>query len=572
MRGDRAMKLVVIGGVAGGASAAARVRRLDESAEIIIFERGTDVSYSNCSLPYYLGGVVAKQSSLIMMTPQGFKKRHNIDVFVNNEVIAINRDKKTLTVRNIQTGETFDESYDKLVLSPGAKPIMPKSIEGIDRPNVFSVRNVDDVVRIKNYLDNSGVDNVVIVGGGFIGVETAENLKLAGKNVSIVEGMDQVLSPFDYDMVQYIHKEIYDNGIHLYLGSTVTKIGEGNLTAVKDGKEFTIAADAVIMTIGVCPENKLAIDAGLETGETGGIKVDKTFKTNDPNIYAVGDVIETFNMQTGLPGRLPLAGPAQKQARIAADNICGIHSEYRGFIGSSCIHVFGLTAASTGLNEKAAEKAGIKYDSVNVFPPDKVGIMPGSKYMSFKLLFEVPTGKLLGAQAIGPGDAVKRADAVAALIGMGGTIEDLANFEHCYQPMYSTAKDIVHMAALVAENILSGRAKQVHLSEVRGLVESGAYILDVREVNEYDKSHIIGAHNIPLTVLREHLDEIPKDIPVYLHCRTSQRSYYAYCTLRDLGYTNICNISGSFLGLSLYEFFNDKIDHRKPIVTDYNFI
>lgn len=565
------MKLVVVGGVAGGASAAARVRRLDEKAEIKVFERGRDVSYSNCSLPYYLGGLVESSDDLVMMTPESFKAKHNIDVQVNHEVTAIDRGAKQVTVRNTVTGQIFTESYDKLVLSPGASPIMPKSIQGIDRDNVFSVRNVDDVIRIKALLDRSGVNDVVVVGGGFIGIEVAENLKKIGKNVAIVEGLGQIMAPFDYDMVQFLEKELYDNGIALHLNSTLTAIKDGRITAVKDDKAFTLPADAVIMAIGVAPETGLARDAGLEIGQTRGIKVNEYFQTNDPDIYAVGDAIESFNAQTGLPGRLALAGPAQKQARIAANHMYGIDTPYKGYYGSSCIRIFSLNAASTGLNEKTATAAGIKFDSVFVCPNDKVGIMPEANYMAFKLLFEVPTGKLLGAQAIGKGDATKRVDSIAALISMGGDLDDLANFEHCYAPLFSTAKDVIHMAGLVAGNVLSGKLKQVHVSEVRSLVESGAYILDVREADEYAQSHIKGAHNIPATELRQHLDEIPRDVPVYLHCRTSQRSYYAYCALTGNGFDNLVNISGSFLGLCLYEYFNDKTTGRAPIVTDYNF-
>ena len=565
------MKLVVVGGVAGGASVAARVRRLDEKADIVVFERGNAVSYSNCSLPYYLGGLVEDSDDLIMMTPESFRARHNIDVRVNSEVTAIDRASRTVTVRSTLSGETYTESYDKLVLAPGASPIMPRSIRGIDRDNVFSVRNVNDVVRIKACLDRDGVRDVAVIGGGFIGIEVAENLKKTGKNVTVVEGLGQIMAPFDYDMVQFLQKELYDNGVRLCLNSTLTAVEDGHIIAVHEGQEFTVPADAVIMSIGVAPETALARDADLEIGATRGIKVNDRMQTNDPDIYAVGDAAETFNAQTGLPGRLALAGPAQKQARVAADNICGLDSVYPGFIGSSCVRIFGLNAASTGLNERTAAAAGPNFDYVNVYPSDKVSIMPDANYMAFKLLFSVPDGKLLGAQAIGRGDATKRVDAVAALIGMGGTVADLAEFEHCYAPLFSTAKDVVTMAALVAGNVLNGRMQQVHVDQIRGLVESGAYILDVREAEEYELSHIKGAHNIPLSVLREHLDEIPRDRPVYLHCRTSQRSYYAYCTLRGSGFDNVVNISGSFLGLCLFEYFNDKSTGREAIVTDYNF-
>lgn len=565
------MKLIVVGGVAGGASTAARVRRLDERADIHIFERGENVSYSNCSLPYYLGGTVESADDMVMMTPEEFKVKHNIDVSVNTEVTAIDRAAKTVTVRSTLTGETQQVAYDKLLLSPGASPIMPKSIRGIDRENVFSVRNVGDVVAIKRYMDSHDAQNAVVVGGGFIGIEVAENLRLADKTVTLVEGMDQILAPFDHDMVQYLQKEVDDNGVTLCLSSTLTAVEDGHIVAVKNGKEFTVPADVVIMAIGVAPETALARDAGLEIGQTRGIKVNDRLQTSDPDIYAVGDAVEIVNAITGLPGRLALAGPAQKQARIAANHICGIDGAYKGFFGSSCIRVFGLNAASTGLNEKTAAAANIAFESVQVFPSDKVGIMPGSHFMSFKLLFAPESGKLLGAQAIGPGDAAKRVDSVAALISLGGTVADVMDFEHCYAPLFSTAKDVVHMAALVAENVRSGRMKQVHVNKVRELVESSAYIVDVREADEYAEGHLKGAHNIPTTELRARMAEIPRDVPVYLHCRSSQRSYYAYRCLVGNGFDNVVNISGSFLGISLYEYFTDKSEGRTPIVTAYNF-
>lgn len=565
------MKLIVVGGVAGGASAAARVRRLDETAEITMFERGEHVSFSNCALPYYLGGVVEEEEDLIMMSPEAFRSKHNIQVYTNTEVTAIDRASKRVTVRDTRTGQTRSQAYDKLVLATGAAPILPKSIRGIDGERVFTVRNVTDIARIKACMDQAGTRDVVVVGGGFIGIETAENLHKAGKNVTVIEGAPQILAPFDYDMVQTLHKELDDHGVKLCLNSTVTAIEAGKVTAEREGKPFSVAADAVIMAIGVAPETGLAAAAGLELGQTRGVKVNTHFQTSDPDIYAVGDMIESFQRETGLPGRLALAGPAQRQARIAADHICGLAGEDRGFLGSSCIRVFSQNAAATGLNERAAQAAGLKFDFATVYASDKVGIMPDADYMGFKLLFEVPSGRLLGAQAIGVGEADKRINAVAALIGMGGTVEDLKYFEHCYAPLFSTAKDVVHMAALVAENLLSGRLTQVHVSQVRELVESGACIVDVREPGEFAEGHIQGARNIPLSQLRERLDQIPRDVPVYLHCRSSQRSYYAYCCLKGHGFDQVSNISGSFLGISLYEYFNDKSQGRKPIVTGYNF-
>lgn len=565
------MKLVVIGGVTGGASTAARVRRLDPSAEIIMFERGEHVSFSNCALPYFLGGVVESSDDLLVVTPEDFKNKHDIEVRARSEVTAINREKKTVTVKELVSGREYEESYDKLMLSPGASPILPKSIKGIESENVFTVRNVTDIIALKNYADRKGVDSIAVVGGGFIGVEVAENMREAGKNVSLIEGTEQIMAPFDYDMVQILHKEMDDNGVKLYLSSTVTAVGSGSVTAVKDGKEFEVPADLVVMAIGVAPETKLAADAGLAIGETRGIKVNHNYQTSDPDIYAVGDAVEIFNSMTHSYGRLALAGPAQRQARAAADHMCGKHHNNKGYIGSSCIRIFKQNAASTGLSEKAAAKAGYSFDSVLIFPSDKPGPMPDSHYMAFKLVFEVPTGRILGAQAIGLGSADKRVDVIATMITMGGTLEDLKELELCYSPIFGTAKDVVNMAALVALNILYGDSKQVHVNEVRGLVESGAYIVDVREPHEYEAGHLNGAHNIPLSQLREHLDEIPKDVPVYVHCRSSQRSYYALRALKGRGFKNIVNISGSYLGISLYEYFNDKTEGRKPIMTAYNF-
>lgn len=565
------MRVLVIGGVAGGASAAARVRRLDEQAEITILERGAHVSFSNCSLPYYLGGIVAEEGDLVMMTPESFRSQYRIDVQVNTEAVAIDRAAKRVTARDAATGETREYEYDKLVLAPGASPVMPRSIAGIEGERVFSVRNVTDIARVKACMDQRDTRDVVVVGGGFIGIEVAENLCRAGKHVTLLEGLNQVMTPFDYDMAQMFHREISDSGVDLRLGSTVTAISPQGVTARRNGETFTVPADAVIMSIGVAPETALARQAGLEIGASGGIKVDRHMQTGDPDIYAVGDAAETTDLVLGKPGRLALAGVAQKEARVAADNICGIASVFRGFVGSSCLRVFGLNAAATGLNEQAAKAAGLHYDYVTVFASDKVSIMPGCRYLAFKLLFEVPTGRLLGAQAIGGGEADKRINAVAALIGMGGTVEDLKEFEHCYAPLFSTAKDVVHMAALTASNVLSGSLRQVHVSDVRPLVESGACIVDVREPDEFEMGHIQGARNIPLSSLRENLDKIPRDVPVYLHCRSSQRSYFAYCALRGSGFDNIVNINGSFLGISLYEAFTDRQEGRTPIVTAYNF-
>lgn len=565
------MKLVVIGGVAGGASAAARVRRLDAQAEIVMLERGEHVSFSNCCLPYHLSNTVADSNKLIMMTPQRFKAQHNIDARVHSEAVAIHRDRKTVTVRDTLTGETYEERYDKLVLAPGARPVMPRSIAGIDRANVFAIRNVTDIRALKACVDLPETKNIVVVGGGFIGIEAAENLRALGKEVALVEGMDQILAPFDHDMVQILHKELDDNGVRLYLNATVTAVEDGHVLARRGDEVFSVPADAVVMAIGVTPETELAREAGLEIGETRGIKVNHNYQTSDPDIYAVGDAVEIYNALTHRWGRLALAGPAQRQARAAADHMYGLHHNNRGYIGSSCLRVFNMNAASTGLNVRAAREAGFSCDSVTIYPNDKVGIMPGAHYMAFKLVFETPTGRILGAQAIGAGAADKRIDVIAAMITMGADLEDLKELELCYSPVFGTAKDVVNLAATAALNILYGRVRQVQVSEVRGLVESGAYIVDVREENEFAAGHLKGAHNVPLSQLTQRMDEIPKDAPVYLHCRSSQRSYYAICRLQGSGWRNVHNISGSFLGISLYEYFTDKAEGREPIVTAYNF-
>lgn len=561
-------RILVVGGVAGGASAAARARRLDESAEIIVFEKGPHASFSNCSLPFYLSGIVEDVDSLVLMNPEKFKKQYNLEVRVNNEVVKINRDRKTITVKDLNTGEEYEEAYDKLILSPGASPIKPRSIEGIDNPNVFTIRNVVDIDLLNRFITENNVKNVAVIGGGFIGIETAENLRLRGINVTLVEALNQVMAPFDYDMAQILHKELYDKGVNLILSDGLKKIEKDSIE-LQSGKK--VEAEAVVVAIGVRPETALAEEAGLEIGETGAIKVDHNYRTSDKDIYAVGDAIEVYNRLSHKPTRLALAGPAQKQARAAADHIYNIPNRNPGVIGSSVIKLFDLNAASTGLNEKACKQAGINYDFVYIIPQDKVGLMPNSNPLHFKLIFEVPTGKILGAQAIGKGSVDKRIDVIATLIMMGGTLEDLKDLELCYSPMFSTAKDVVNIAALVGLNILNGEYKQVPVTKVRDLVENNAYIIDVRERDEYEAGHLINAVNIPLSEIRQRIDEIPKDRPVYLHCRSSQRSYYAIRALQHMGFDNLYNISGSYLGICYYEYFNDQVTGRNKILTEYNF-
>ena len=563
-------KILIVGGVAGGASAAARLRRNSEDDRIIMFEKGPHVSFSNCSLPYHLSGVIEDAEDLILMDPDLFLSRYNIEARINNEVLSIDRINKNVSVRNILTGEVYTESYDKLILSPGASPII-ENIKGLEKTNLFTVRNVVDIDNIKKFINKSTAKNIVVIGGGFIGVETAENLRLAGYNVSIIIASRQILNTYDYDMVQIFHKEVFDKGINLLIGEKIEKF-ENDKAYLKSGK--IIDAHAVIMAKGVEPEIGLAREAGLEIGETGAIKVDKNYRTSDKNIYAVGDAIEVYNALTHRPVKLALAGPAQKAARTAADHINNKNTFNRGFIGSSAIKVFDYNGAATGLSESMimSQKIKINYDIVRIILNDRVSIMPGAEPLHLKLIYEVPTGKILGAQAIGKGDAVKRVDVIATVIKFGGTLDDLKDLELCYAPPFSTAKDVVNYAGYVGSNLLNGDFKQINVDSVRGLVESGSYIVDVREKYEYEQGHIKGALNIPLSEFRNRISEIPKDRPVYLHCRTGQRSYNAVMALRNLGYENVHNITGSFLALSFYEYFNDITKDREKIVTEYNFL
>ena len=562
-------RVLVVGGVAGGASAAARIRRLDADASISIFERGEHVSFSNCSLPYYLSRTVENSDSLVMMTPESFKASYDIDVRVNHEVCGIDRARKTIQVKDSAAGQEYEEAYDELVLSPGSSPIRPKAIEGVSLPHVFTVRNVNDIVKLDQYVNRENIQDVVVVGGGFIGLEVAENLKEAGKRVSVVEAANQVMAPFDYDMSQILQKELCDQGVELFVGDGVKSITEDKVL-LSSGRE--LSAQAVVLAIGVVPETALAKAAGLELGETGAIKVTPDFRTSDPHIYAVGDAIEVYQRLTHKSAKLPLAGPALRQARTAADAIYGMRGANKGVIGSCAVRVFNLNAAATGLNEKTAKANQIPCDSVYTMAMDKVGLMPGSSPVHFKLVFELPTGRILGAQAVGKGNVDKRIDVIATRIAMNGTLEDLKELELCYSPVFGTARDVVNLAALVGLNVLHGVFRQVHVSEVRDLVENHACIIDVRTPGEFEAGHLIGAVNIPLGELRQRVSEIPKDRPVYLHCRTSQRSYNAIMALKGRGFENLFNISGSFLGISYYEYFTDKMTGRDKILTAYNFL
>lgn len=562
-------KILIVGGVAGGASAATRLRRLSEDDNIIMFEKGPHVSFSNCSLPYHLSGIINDADKLVLMSAEKFKAQYNIDARINSEVIFIDRENKEVEVKNYLTGEVYREGYDKLILSPGAKPIVP-NIPGIDKVNIFTIRNVVDIDKLNKFIKEINIKDVAVIGGGFIGVEVAENLKNAGYNVSLIEASNQILKPFDYDMIQILHKEIYDNGVNLIVGDRVESF-EKDKVVLSSGKK--IDSKAIVMAIGISPEVDLAKKAGLELGSTGAIKVDSNYKTSDNDIYAIGDAIEVYNSLTHSMSNINLAGPALKQARSVADHINGKKTINKGYISSSAIKVFNYNAAATGLNEEIikSQKIQVNYEIVRFTTNDKVGIMPNAKPLHFKLIFEVPTGKILGAQAIGKGDVSKRIDVISTVIKLGGTVEDLMDLELSYAPPYGTAKDVVNYAGYIATNLLNGDFKQINIDKLRDLVSKKAFIVDVREIREYENGHIKGSKNIPLSQLRERINEIPKDIPVYIHCRTGQRSYNAVLALQNKGYNNVINVTGSFLDLSYYEYYNDITRNREKIVTKYNF-
>lgn len=558
------MKYLIVGGVAAGAGAAARLRRLDEEADIIIFDKGPYVSYSNCSLPYRLSDTVDSDEKLIMMNPAQFLDRYKIIVRTNQEVISINRNDKTIVVKT--DDETYSESYDKLILATGANAFVPP-VQGIETADVFTLKTVDDTTTLYRFLKEKQAKHVAIVGGGFIGIEAAVNLKEAGYTVTVVEALPQILNTFDYDMVQILEKEMLDHGVNVITGDKLMSFDHNNMR-LESGKVIT--PDAIIMAVGVRPDTHLAKDAGLALNGRGAIIVDATYRTSDENIYAAGDAIEVFNAITGKPMMLALAGPAQKEARTVADSMYHRSVHNTGFIGSNCIKVFDYNAAATGLTAAQCEREGIPYDYVYVIPQDRVSIMPEAVPMHYKLIYRIPDGMVLGVQAVSKGDAPKKADIAATVIHFHGTVYDLMDLELCYAPPFSTAREATNFAGMTAANLLENAFRQVKVTEIRKLVEEGAFILDVREEAEYEAGHIINAINIPLSQLRKRMNEVPKDRPVYVHCRTGQRSYNAVLALQTHGY-DVYNVSGSFLGLCFYEYYNDKTTGRTPIVTNYNF-
>ncbi len=541
------MKVVIVGGVAGGATAAARLRRLNENAEIIMIERSGYVSYANCGLPYYIGGTITDRSKLTLQTPESFRNRFDIDARVRQEVVSIDRTARTVTVRRLDDGAEYVESYDKLILSPGARPVTP-DLPGIGAERLFTLRTVEDTYAIAEFIEREHPRRAVVVGAGFIGLEMAENLRDRGLDVTVVQRGEHVMPVFDADMASLLHNHLREHGVELLLQADVTGFSEdagGITTALADGR--SLEGDLVILSIGVAPESALAREAGLELGMRGSIKVDATMRTSDPDIYAVGDAVEVTNTVTGSPALIALAGPANKQGRVAADNICGRASEFAGSQGSSVLKLFELDAASTGLTLAAARAAGLDADAVILSPANHATYYPGAETMTLKVVYERGTGRILGGQAIGRGGVDKRIDVLAVAIRARMGASDLTELDLAYAPPYSSAKDPVNMAGFMIENILDGLVDQVTWDEALALAASSDDIalLDTRTAGEHARGGIDGALHVPVDELREHLDELPRDKRLLVFCASGLRSYVACRVLSQHGFA-CANVAGGY--------------------------
>ena len=539
------MKVVIVGGVAGGATAAARIRRLDEQAEIVVFERSGYISYANCGLPYYIGGVIEDLEELTLQTPESFFSRFRVQMKVHHEVTAIHPDRKTVSVKNLETGKVFEESYDKLLLSPGAKPVWP-NLPGMDSDRLFTLRTVEDTFRIKDFNKKKAPKSAVMVGGGFIGLEVAENLRELGMDVTIVQRPKQLMNPFDADMASFIHAQMRKHGVKLALGYSVEGFEEknGRIDVLLEDNA-PLHADMVILAIGVAPEAALAKEAGLALGIKGSILVNDRMETSIPDIYAVGDAVQVKQYVTGEDALIALAGPANKQGRIVADNICGGDSRYLGSQGSSVIKVFDMTAATTGINETNARKSGLDVDTVILSPMSHAGYYPGGKLMTMKVVFEKETYRLLGAQIVGYDGVDKRIDVLATAIHAGMKATQLKDLDLAYAPPYSSAKDPVNMAGFMIDNISKG-LKQWHLEDAAKLPRDGSVtLLDTRTVGEYRRGHIDGFENIPVDELRERIGELEFGKPVYVICQSGLRSYIAVRILEGYGF-EAYNFAGGF--------------------------
>ncbi|MEQ8466953.1 FAD-dependent oxidoreductase [Coleofasciculus sp. E1-EBD-02] len=536
-------RILIIGGVAGGASCAARTRRQSESAEIIIFDRGSFVSFANCGLPYYVGDVITDEKKLLVANTQLFKQRFNIEVRLENEVLEIDRDAREISVKDLNSGQVYRERYDALVLAPGASPLRPP-LPGIDLPGIFALRTIPDSRRIREWIVERQVQQAVIVGGGFVGLEMAENLVKRGIAVTLLEMLPQVMPPLDPEMVTPVHDRLMAHGVQLRLGDGVTgfeQTSEGTLiVSTKSGEKHP--ADLVILGIGVRPETQLAKDAGLDIGDRGGIRVNEQMRTNDDHIWAVGDAVEVRDWVTGEWMLIPLAGPANRQGRVAADAICGRNTTFRGVQGTTVCGVFGLIVAATGASEKTLKRVGMAYEKVYLHPGHHVGYYPGAKPIDMKLLFSPQEGRILGAQAVGEEGVEKRMDVIAMALQNQATVFDLEEAELCYAPQFGAAKDPVNLAGMVAANVLRGDAPIIHWDK---LADDEALLLDVREIGEFEAGHVEGALNIPLTQLRDRVHELPKDQKIAVYCQVGQRAYYATRALRLQGF-DAHNLTGGF--------------------------
>lgn len=539
------MKVVIVGGVAGGATAATRLRRLNEHAQITVFERSGYISYANCGLPYYIGGVIEDKEELTLQTPESIWDRFRIDMKVHHEVTDIDTSQKTVTVHNLDNGKVYKESYDKLILSPGAKPVMP-NLPGMDNEKIFTLRTVEDTLKIRAFVEERKPKTAVMVGGGFIGLEVAENLCDLGVKVTVVQRPKQLMNTLDYDMATLVHNKLRSKGISLKLGGDVIGFEEKERLQVLLKDEEPVSADMVLMAIGVSPESTLAKKAGLELGMKGAIVVNDKMETSVPDIYAVGDAVQVKHIVTGKDAVISLAGPANKQGRIAADNICGLDSHYKGSMGSSVIKLFDMTAANTGLTEKAAKDAGIDYERVVLSPASHAGYYPGAKVMTMKVVYEKNTLRILGAQIVGYDGADKRLDVIATAISAGLKADMLKDLDLAYAPPYSSAKDPVNMAGFMIDNIATGKVKQFHWDELDKLPQDGSVtLIDTRTQGEYARGHVDGFINIPVDDLRESLENIDKSKPVYVMCQSGLRSYIACRILAGEGF-DCYNFSGGY--------------------------
>lgn len=539
---EKTMKYIIVGGVAGGATAAARLRRLDESAEIIMFERGNDVSFANCGLPYYVGDVITSRNKLLVQTANSIRNRFNIMVRPNSEVIAVDTNSQTVTVK--ANGRTYQETYNALLLAPGAKPIIPK-LEGTQSSKIVTLRNMDDVDKLKFYADNATYKRAIIVGGGFIGIETAENLKRRGLDVTLIEAAPHILAPFDDDMVKSIEKTMKFNGIQLILNTQAQGFEEnGDTISVTLSDGSTHAADFIVLAIGVRPDTDFLRDSQIKLNARGYILVDDELRTNIPNVYAAGDAIELFNQRDMRPMTLPLAGPANRQGRCAADNMTGMHKKLKGLNGSAILKVFDLTAATTGANARTLKRDHIPYHTVICHPLHHAGYYPGATQMTLKLLF-APDGTILGAQSIGQEGVDKRIDVIAAMMQQKANVRDLIDLELCYAPPFSSAKDPVNMVGYMAENVLDGLSFPIDYDELNQALEKGARLIDVRTPGEFLQGHLPGAENMPLDEIRHRLNALDKTIPIIVYCQVGLRGYYAERILRSLGY-QAHNLNGGY--------------------------